>query len=129
MCFRHRPLAALMDPITPSASAICGRTAWTYAAAMRFPDDKPFHLRMAALLIGALFLEQLAKRHLPQWTAPDVGIITFVLGLIWVALTAFHHNKASQQRLAVLESRLERLQQLTDALADDQRARRSLPKL
>jgi hypothetical protein len=96
---------------------------------MRFPDDKSFHLRMAALLIGALFLEQLAKKHLPHWSAPDVGIVTFVLGLAWVALAAFHHAKATQQRVAILTSKLERVEALAEALADDQRTRRSLPKL
>ena len=41
----------------------------------------------------------------------------------------FHHAKATQDRVKVLEAKLERLQALCEALADDQRARRSLPKL
>lgn len=96
---------------------------------MRFPNDTAFHLRMAALLIGSLFLENLAATHLPHWSAPKLGVITFVLGLTWVAMAAFHHAKATQDRVKVLEAKLDRLQALTDALADDQRARRSLPKL
>ncbi|MFY9341575.1 MAG: hypothetical protein WAT39_03745 [Planctomycetota bacterium] len=95
---------------------------------MRFPNDTAFHLRMAALLIAALFLEQLAGKHLPQWTSPQIGIVTFVLGLAWVALAAFHHAKVTQERIRVLEAKVERLQALTDALADDTRARRALPK-
>lgn len=96
---------------------------------MRFPNDTTFHLRMAAVVIGALFLEQLAAKHIAHWSAPNIGIVTFALGLVWVALTAWHHAKATQDRVRVLEAKLERLQALTDALADDTRARRSLPKL
>jgi hypothetical protein len=96
---------------------------------MRFPNDTAFHLRMAALVIGSLFLEQLAHKHLPNWSSPQIGIVTFVLGLAWVTLAAFHHAKATQDRVKVLEAKLDRLQTLCDALADDQRARRSLPKL
>jgi len=96
---------------------------------MRFPNDTAFHLRMAALVIGSLFLEQLASKHLPNWSSPQIGIVTFVLGLAWVALAAFHHAKSTQDRVKVLDAKVERLQALCDALADDQRARRSLPKL
>ena len=99
------------------------------AAAMRFPNDVPFHLRMAALVIGSLFLEQLAKKHLEHWSSPEIGIVTFVLGLAWVALTAFHHARTSEERLRVVEARLQKLQAETDALIDEQRTRRSLPRL
>jgi hypothetical protein len=95
---------------------------------MRFPDDVPFHLRMAALVVASLFVEHLAARHVPNWSSPQIGVITFVLGLVWVALAAFHHAKATQQRVRVLEDRVERLQQLTDRLIEDERARRSLPR-
>lgn len=96
---------------------------------MRFPNDTAFHLRMAALLIASLFLEHLASTRIAHWSSPRIGVITFVLGLAWVALAAFHHARTTQDRLRVLEARLERLTALTDALADDQRARRSLPPL
>ncbi len=96
---------------------------------MRFPHDTSFHLRMATLLIGALFLEHLAATRLSSWSAPQIGVIAFVLGLAWVALTGFHHGKTLEERLRVVEDRLQRLQQRTEALEDDQRTRRSLPPL
>lgn len=96
---------------------------------MRFPNDTNFHLRMAALLIASLFLEQLAQRYLVQWSSPQIGVITFVLGLAWVALTAFHHAKSTQERVRALEAKVERLQAHVDAIGDDQRARRSLPPM
>ena len=48
---------------------------------MRFPNDMPFHMRMAALLIVSLFLEHLANTRLPNWSSPQIGIVTFVLGI------------------------------------------------
>ncbi len=96
---------------------------------MRFPNDTAFHLRMAALVIGALFLEHLARTKIEHWSAPQIGVITFVLGLAWVTMAAFHHAKSTQDRMKVLEAKIDRLQALTDALADDKRARRSLPPM
>jgi hypothetical protein len=96
---------------------------------MRFPNDTNFHLRMAALVIAALFLEHLARQHLPYWSSPQIGIVTFVLGLAWVGMAAFHHARALHERLRVLEDKLERLSARTDAIEDERRARRSLPLL
>ena len=96
---------------------------------MRFPNDTAFHLRMAALVIASLFLEHLASTHLAHWSSPHIGVVTFVLGLAWVALAAFHHATGTQDRIRVLEAKIDRLNALTEALADDQRARRSLPPL
>lgn len=95
---------------------------------MRFPNDTAFHLRMAALLVVALFLEHLAEQHLRHWSSPRIGIVAFVLGLAWAALTSFHHARATQDRVRVLEGKLDRLSAQVDALVADQRARRSLPR-
>jgi GAF domain-containing protein len=96
---------------------------------MRFPNDTAFHLRLAALLVAALFLEHLAATHVPHWSSPEIGIVTFVLGLAWVALAAYQHAKATQDRIRVLEAKLDRLSATSEALADELRARRSLPRL
>jgi len=96
---------------------------------MRFPNDTNFHLRMAALVIASLFVEQLAAKHLPNWTSPQIGVITFVLGLLWVALFAAHHGQELQRRIRVLEDKLERTNQLAEMLADETRQRRSLPPM
>ncbi len=96
---------------------------------MRFPNDTAFHLRMAALVIASLFLEHLATTRLPNWSSPQIGIVTFVLGLAWVALFAFQHAKVQQDKLRVLEDRLERLTDRVDADEDALRARRSLPPM
>lgn len=96
---------------------------------MRFPNDTAFHLRMAALLIASMFLEHLASTRLANWSSPRIGVVTFVLGLAWVALAAFHHAKTTQAKLRRLEDRLAQLDQLTETLVEDQRQRRSLPPL
>ncbi len=95
---------------------------------MRFPHDTGFHLRMAALLVVALFVEHLAAERLPLWNSPRIGVVSFVLGLSWVALAAFHHARHQQERVRALEDKVGRLQAHVDALADDARARRSLPR-
>jgi len=96
---------------------------------MRFPNDTAFHMKMAALVIVSLFVEHNAKSWLPNWSSPQIGVITFVLGLAWVTLFAAHHAQAMQQRIRVLEDKLERTNQLAEMLADETRQRRSLPPL
>ena len=65
---------------------------------MRFPNDTAFHMKMAALVIVSLFVEHNAKSWLPNWSSPQIGVITFVLGLAWVTLFAAHHAQALQER-------------------------------
>ena len=96
---------------------------------MRFPNDMSFHMRMAALVIASLFLEHLANTRIPNWSSPEIGVITFVLGMTWVALFAMHHGVAVQDRIRVLEDKLERTNQLAEMLADETRQRRSLPPM
>ncbi len=96
---------------------------------MRFPNDTAFHLRMAALVVASLFLEHLADTRLPNWSSPRIGVVTFVLGLAWVALYAMHHGQAMKDRLRVLEDRCDRANQLAETLADELRQRRSLPPM
>jgi hypothetical protein len=96
---------------------------------MRFPNDMSFHVRMAALVIASLFLEHLANTRLPNWSSPQIGIITFVMGMAWIALFTMHHGVALQDRIRVLEDKLERTNQLAEMLADETRQRRSLPPM
>ncbi len=96
---------------------------------MRFPNDMSFHIRMAALVIASLFLEHIANTRLPNWSSPQIGIITFVMGMAWIALFTMHHGVALQDRIRVLEDKLERTNQLAEILADETRQRRSLPPM
>lgn len=96
---------------------------------MRFPNDTNFHLRMAAFVVFALFLEHLAERNLPNWSSPRIGVLPFALGLLWVGLYAFHVASVLRAKVRVLEDRLDRLSTRTEVLEDDQRQRRSLPPL
>lgn len=87
-----------------------------------------FHVLMAFLVIGSIFLDQQATRLLPSWHMPAIGLVTFALGLVWVALFAAHRIRNLQLRIEVLEDRLERTSTRTDALEDDARQRRGLPR-
>lgn len=96
---------------------------------MRSQNDVAFHLRMAALVVLSMFGEQLAATHLPNWSSPRIGVITFVLGMLWVGLFAWQHGNALQERIRALESKLDAISARTDNLEEDRRARRSLPPM
>jgi hypothetical protein len=94
---------------------------------MRLPNETSFHLRMATLVIFSLFLEHLGRSRLPSWSSPAIGVVTFVLGMLWVGLFAWHHARVLHERIRVLEDRLDRVTRRTDEIEDERRARRSLP--
>ncbi len=96
---------------------------------MRFPNDMPFHMRMAALVIASLFLEHLANTRLENWSSPQIGIVTFVMGMSWIALFSMHHGVSLQDRIKVLEAKLEHTNYLAEMLADETRKRRALPPM
>lgn len=96
---------------------------------MRFPNDTNFHLRMAAVLVIAMFVEHLASENLPNWSSPVIGVVPFVLGLVWVGMYAWHLVNMLQQRVRVLEDRIDRITQRTENLEGDRRERRSLPPM
>lgn len=94
---------------------------------MRTLSENHFHLLMGALVVGSLFLDDAARRGLPTWTMPKIGLLTFALGLCWVALFAGYRMRNLHDRMKVLEDRLERVDRRADALEDVERQRRRLP--
>jgi hypothetical protein len=82
---------------------------------------------MAVLVIASLFLDEGAARVLPNWSNPKVGLVTFALGLVWLALFAAHRIRNLHARIDVLQDRLDRTASRTEALEDDARRRRGLP--
>lgn len=93
---------------------------------MRTFGENQFHLLMAGLAVGSLFLDQFAQKALPTWTMPKIGLVTFALGLCWVALFAGHRVRNLHERMRVLEDRLQRVDRRADALEDVERRRRQL---
>ena len=50
---------------------------------MRTVSETRFHLIMGFAVAGSLFLDGGIKSILPTWSPPEVGLTTFVLGLIF----------------------------------------------
>jgi hypothetical protein len=96
---------------------------------MRATSDLRFHLLMATLCVGALFLDQEAPRLLPGWSMPKVSLLTLGLGAAWLATFCVQRLRAMQQQLDIAIDRLERTARRAEALEDETRRRRSLPPL
>lgn len=95
---------------------------------MRSLTEPQFHMLMALLVIGSLFLDQHVTKILPTWNMPSIGLVTFLLGMVWVTLFAAHRFRNLQERITVLEDRLDRNIAHTTALEDDSRRRRGIPR-
>lgn len=94
---------------------------------MRTLNERQFHLTMATLVVASLVLEHEASHLVVGWRMPEAGLVTFTLGMCWLALFAAHRVRNLHQRIEVLEDRLERTERLAQALEDEARARRSVP--
>ena len=86
-------------------------------------QENQFHLIMAVLLVGSLFLDQLAASVMGAWNPPEIGFVTFVLGMVWVALLATHRAEIAREKLDVMQDRLERMERKLNAWEDEERAR------
>lgn len=94
---------------------------------MRTLTETQFHTVMGVLLVGSLFLDEGARALLPTWNPPQIGLISFVLGLVWVGLFAAHRHTKAAERLLVAEDRLQRLENRLAALEDEERRRLQHP--
>ncbi len=94
---------------------------------MRTLQERPFHILMAALVFGSLFLDDFARRSLPAWNPPPVGFITFALGLVWVGMLTHTRSETHSDRARVAEDRIERLERRVAELEDETRARNRSP--
>lgn len=78
--------------------------------------ERSFHLAMTVLLLASTFVDRGMHALLPTWDPPQLGLVTFVLGLIWVALFAAHRLHKAEERLRVLADRMERSERKIEAL-------------
>ena len=95
---------------------------------MRTLNEPQYHALMAVLAVGSLFLDQGMERALPTWSMPKISLVTFVLGLCWLALFCAFRIRGLHDRIRVLEDRLDRLSQRADGLEDGARRRHDLPR-
>jgi hypothetical protein len=100
-----------------------------YTAPMRTLQEPQFHMLMAGLVVASVLIEQEAPNLVTGLALPDVGLLTFTLGVAWIALFAAHRIRSLSERIDALEQRLRRTTETTQALEDEARARRSLPRL
>ena len=71
----------------------------------------------------------MANTRLENWSSPQIGIVTFVMGMAWIMLFTMNHGVSLQDRIRVLEDKLERTNHLAETLADEIRQRRALPPM
>lgn len=96
---------------------------------MRTLQEPQFHKLMAGLVAASVLVEHQAPKLMQGLALPDVGLLTFTLGMSWIALFAAHRIHSMSGRIEALEQRLRRTAEATQALEDEARARRSLPRM
>lgn len=88
---------------------------------MQSVGERNFHLLMGGVFLCAVILENALPEILPAWNPPQIGFVTFIVGLVWVGRYAAWRSELRAERERVLEARLERVEKLSQALEDDLR--------
>ena len=78
---------------------------------------------MAFLTLASLFLETMAAEHVPTWNPPVIGLTTLVLGWAWLARVGIFRFANVDDRMRVLEDRIDRLERNQRFLEDELRRR------
>ena len=84
-------------------------------------------------IFGILFVlsffgtEQIAKL-LPTWNDPKVGLLSFVIGVLWLTMFFLGRAKPIVDEMKVVRDRLERIENRLQRLEDEQRDQ-ATPKL
>jgi len=86
--------------------------------------ERTFHLAMTVLVLASTLLDGAMRHVLPTWNPPQLGMVTFALGLVWVALAAGYRVRKLEERLRVLDDRIERSERKIDRLDREAAARR-----
>jgi uncharacterized membrane protein len=79
-------------------------------------SERNFHVLMGALLLGSTILDRVLESATPSWNPPSVSLVTLAVGLVWVALFAGYRGRNIEQRMRVLEDRLERSERRVAAM-------------
>ncbi len=88
---------------------------------------RSFHLVMGGLLVGAIVFENAMPDVLPAWRTPRIGLLTLVVGLVWVGRYAAWRGELDDERERVLADRVERLERALRAVEDELRERTRPP--
>jgi hypothetical protein len=75
-----------------------------------------FHVLMGALLFASTFLDRAIAAVFPAWSPPGVGLVTLVLGLLWVGLFVGYRMRQHNDTLRVVADRLDRAERKIAAL-------------
>ncbi len=83
--------------------------------------ERNFHLLMGACLFASTFVDRAMRTVMPGWDPPAVGLLSLVLGLIWVGLFAAWRVRLADEQITVLKDRAERSERKLGALEDELR--------
>lgn len=86
-------------------------------------SEARFHTIFGLLFVLTFFGSDQLERHLPVWNDPKVGLLSFVVALIWLTLFFMYRGSALQEENRVMRDRIERTENRLSALEDERELR------
>lgn len=83
-------------------------------------NEARLHTIFGVLFVLTFFGSEQVAKALPTWNDPKVGLLSFVVALIWLVLFFMHRGSALTDELKVVRDRLDRTEQRLRVLEDEQ---------
>ncbi|MEZ5987603.1 MAG: hypothetical protein R3F30_00455 [Planctomycetota bacterium] len=85
--------------------------------------DLRLHLLFAVLFIGSFFLDEQMRGLLGTWKDPSIGLLSYAIGIFWMASLLLDRLRAVEDRNRVLRDLVDRHEHKIRALEDELEAR------
>lgn len=81
------------------------------------------HAVFGVLFVLSFFVSDQARKMLPTWYDPQIGLLSLAIALLWLARFFLGRGKELAEQVMVLKDRLERVDRKIRALEDEQESR------
>lgn len=83
-------------------------------------SEARLHTLFGVLFVLSVFLSEQIEKVLPTWNDPKLGLLSFVVAILWLVLFFMSRGSTLGDEVKVLKDRVERMEQRVRSLEDEQ---------
>jgi hypothetical protein len=83
-------------------------------------NEARLHTLFGVLFVLSVFLSEQVEKVLPTWNDPKLGLLSFVVAILWLVLFFMSRGSTLNDDVKVLKDRVERMEHRVRSLEDEQ---------
>ena len=83
-------------------------------------NERRMHAVFGLLFVASVFASDQLDRHVPAWNDPKIGLLSFLIALVWLVSFFVARGNALVDENKILRDRVERLETKVRWLEDEQ---------